>query len=256
MVKFFFPNINLKDTFECGQCFRWEFDGGYWCGVVSNEYVKVWKDGEYLLIDSEKSESFWKEYFDFDYIPQKNLIGVSIRAYELGKGIRILKQDQWETLISFIISQNNNIPRIKGIISRLCENFGEKIGDYYTFPSAKRLIGKDLSIIRAGFRDKYIQAACEMCYNDFLERITDLSNDELREQLMRIKGVGNKIADCVMLFAYHRLEVFPQDVWIKRIMLEQFKVKEKDIDKYVRESFGENAGYVQQYLYHYFRNLS
>ncbi|MCL2740110.1 MAG: hypothetical protein FWE47_02840 [Oscillospiraceae bacterium] len=294
MIKLYFPAINLYDTFECGQCFRWEQKGEKWAAVIDDEYVEVSKIDEYLIINSERPKEFWEEYFDYDYIISACPTSIE-RVIESGQGIRILKQNPWETLISFIISQNNNIPRIKGIISRLCENFGDVIArseatkqssDLYTFPTPSQLINKDLSNIRAGFREKYILAAAEKCAEmalvgddahivpsskdnliranprhprsniPFLDAIAHLPTAELRQELMQIKGVGKKIADCVMLFAYHRLDVFPQDVWIIRIMKEQFGIEEKDIDEFAKTNFDNHAGYIQQYLYHYYRNVN
>jgi len=271
MIRIYFPDINLDDTFDCGQCFRWNRQGESFIGVVSGEEVTVYKDGDFLCIESEKDEEFWKKYFGYE-LPS-SLRDTSIgegglvlqRAMECGKGIRILRQEPWETLISFIISQNNNIPRIKGIIKRLCENFGNNPATLcvpplqergiWAFPTPQELIGKDLSIIRAGFREKYILAAAEKCNGSFLQDIEELPTDELREELMSICGVGPKIADCVMLFSFGRYEVFPKDVWIKRVMLEQFGVENKNIDVYVEKNFGTNAGYIQQYLFHYYRNV-
>ena len=251
MIKLYFPEIDLKDTFECGQCFRWDNSGNSWCAVVEGEYVEVHKKDGYLIINSTKTEQFWKEYFDYDYKFDAN---AATKFAKAAGGIRILKQNPWETLVSFIISQNNNIPRIKGIISRLCENFGDPIKSQYAFPTPQQLIGQDLAPLRAGFRDKYILSAAEKCNSTFLEDIAKLTTNELRVELMKIKGVGKKIADCVMLFAYHRLEVFPQDVWIIRIMKEQFGIESNEIDDFAQANFGSNAGYIQQYLYHYFRN--
>jgi len=271
MIKIYFPDINLEDTFDCGQCFRWDKQGERFVGVVGGEEVSVYKDGDFLCIESEKDEEFWKGYFGYDSprpyrgTPLEEGGLILQKAMEVGKGIRILRQEPWETLISFIISQNNNIPRIKGIIKRLCENFGDhpvtlrvpplQGRGIYVFPTPGELTGKDLSIIRAGFREKYILAAAEKCNGSFLQDIEGLPTDELREELMSICGVGPKIADCVMLFSFGRYEVFPKDVWIKRVMLEQFQVQNKDIDGYVEKHFGENAGYIQQYLFHYYRNI-
>jgi len=258
MVKLYFPDINLEDTFDCGQCFRWAKCDDAWTAVVDGEGVTIRKDGDFLCIESAKNEGFWKKYLHYDGTTPSGFAchpseggELLVRAIGAGKGIRILRQDPWETLISFIISQNNNIPRIKGIIKRLCENFGKN----NVFPTPDELIGKDLSIIRAGFREKYILSAAEKCKGSFLKDIESLPTDELREELMTITGVGPKIADCVMLFAYGRYEVFPKDVWIKRVMFEQFGVENKDIDGYVEKNFGENVGYIQQYLFHYYRNI-
>ena len=166
-------------------------------------------------------------------------------------GIRILKQEPWETVCSFIISQNNNIPRIKGIIERLCENFGEKIEGGFAFPSAEKIAAlslEELAVIRSGFRAKYILDAARKFASGEIssERLEQLSTDEARSQLMKIYGVGEKVADCVLLFAFARIDAFPKDVWIKRAM-------EKLFSGDLPECAVPYAGIVQQYIFHFAR---
>ena len=169
------------------------------------------------------------------------------------RGLRILRQEPFETLISFIISQNNNIPRIKGIISRLFECFGEKCGDGYAFPTAERIASlseEDLAPLRAGFRNRYILDAARKTMDKTvdLEKIYDLSYDEGKAELKKIVGVGDKVADCILLFAYHKTEAFPVDGWIKRIVAEYYPDG-------LPECMGEYKGIAQQYLFEYFRTL-
>ena len=175
-----------------------------------------------------------------------------IEAAKACAGIRILRQDPWETLVSFIISQNNNIPRIKKIIRSLCENFGEKINGGFTFPSAKRIVESDLSVIRSGFREKYIKSAAEMVVSGQinLDELPLLPYTEAKAQLMRIKGVGEKVAGCVALFGLGFLEAFPIDTWIKKVLHNHYG------ESFDPNTFGAYAGIAQQYLFHYERMLN
>ncbi len=252
--------FNLKETLNCGQCFRFEERAdGVFCGVVKNKLVKVKEEGEKLVFfDTTKEEfdNFLCDYFDLnrDY----NAINNSITGNQLlttiiesEKGIRILKQEPFEALISFIISANNNIPRIKGIVERLCENFGEKIDGGYAFPKPNALSTKtpeDLGLLRAGFRAKYIIDAAKKVDSGeiVLDEIYNMPLEKAREKLKTILGVGNKVADCTLLFGFNKLSAFPKDVWINRAM-----------DKYFPQGLPKSAenymGIVQQYIFNYVR---
>ncbi len=186
-------------------------------------------------------------------------------AISYGDGIRILNQELWEAVISFIISASNNIPRIKGIIERFCENYGEEIHymgkTYYSFPTIDKtasLSKEDLAIIRSGFRDKYIIDAASKFKNGELsgEYISSLSTPDAKKTLMTIHGVGNKVSDCILLFGLGRANSFPVDVWIKRIMEYCYFDGEQSIDtisEFANNKFGEIGGYAQQYLFFYAR---
>lgn len=254
-------NFEPAHTLDCGQAFRWSENGnGRWCGVAYNRYLELSKgpDGTVVLYGTteEDFENIWYGYFDLkrDYASViRSIEGNEIlaRAAEFGKGIRILNQEPWETLCSFIISQNNNIKRIKGIIARLCESFGESRGNYYTFPSAERLAAlslEDLSVLRAGFRAKYISdAAKKVAYGEIdLSQLQNMPVDEAREILMKIKGVGPKVADCALLFSHGHTEAFPKDVWIKRALQKLF-------DGELPSEAVPYAGIVQQYIFFYAR---
>ena len=254
-------NFDLAQTFDCGQAFRWYEDkAGYWRGIAAGKSLKVYREGECVVLEGTDKltfEDFWRDYLDLDRDYAEIIECVSdnntVRtAAEFGKGIRILNQEPWEALCSFIISQNNNIPRIKGIIERLCENFGDKIDGGYTFPTPERLAEltvENLAPIRSGFRAKYILDAAkkvasgEVC----LENLRDIDFNTARNELMKIKGVGPKVADCVLLFGLGHIEAFPQDVWIKRAMQELFNGE-------IPESSKPFAGIVQQYIFYYMRN--
>ena len=253
-------NFDLKKTFECGQCFRWNENGeGVWKSVVAGKEISIKNDGERLILypcNENDFNTFWRNYFDLDrdYSKINDLLcqdEILSKAVAYGNGIRILNQDPWETLCSFIISQNNNIPRIKGIVERLCENFGEKIGTNYSFPSAKtiaKLNIDDLNIIRCGFRAKYIIDAAKKVTDGSInfDELKLLNENTAREQLMAIYGVGEKVADCTLLFGLSHINVCPKDVWIKRAL-----------QVFYDGNFPECAlsfqGIAQQYLFYFAR---
>lgn len=251
--------LELKKTLFCGQCFRFtEREDGIFCGVVGKRYAELEQlaDGVAVLNANEGDEVFWNEYFDseLDYslLFEEFSTDETLRLATKEKGIRVLRQEPFETLISFIISQNNNIKRISGIIGRLCEEFGTKIGDgVYAFPTQEQLKGvteADLSPLRAGFRAKYIVDAVNKVTSGEinLEGLFALSTPEAREELKKIKGVGNKVADCVLLFAFHKTECIPMDVWMKRVM-----------SAYYPDGLPQNlvkyGGIAQQYLFDFAR---
>ncbi len=253
-------DFDLDETLDCGQAFRWKkIESDYLCtyeGSFFNDNLRISEISKGTFVFHNVSESDflgkWVDYFDLntDYTELKKLFSEDetlSRACEFAGGIRLLRQNSWECLISFIISQNNNIPRIKGIIDRLCENYGG-------FPTAQQMRGvtaDDLSYLRSGFRGKYLSDAAE-CVNSGVINLADIATapiDEAREALKKIKGVGPKVAECVLLFGMHRTEAFPVDVWIKRVLAEYYPNGFPDFAK-------ENAGIAQQYLFHYIRNKS
>lgn len=255
-------DLNLAQTLDCGQSFRWrEQADGSFCGVAFGKSVTVRLEGNNLYIDNATTEDFeriWYDYFDFslDYGKIREEISkihpILSDAAKYAPGIRILKQEPYEALCTFIISQNNNIKRIKGIVQRLCENFGEKINDNeFAFPTAERmsqLTPDALAPLRAGFRNRYlIDAAQKVASGEVcLEKCITSDYEEARRELMKITGVGVKVADCTLLFGMHRIEAFPVDVWMKRAM-------EKLFPDMTAEDFGKYAGIAQQYIFHYSR---
>lgn len=252
--------------FNCGQCFRFErcSDGSYE-GVAFSKYLRAEKDknGKILLYGADKGDydSVWRSFLDMDtdYKALSDAFsamgGVMKEAAEIGKGIRILRQDPWEALCSFIISQNNNIPRIKKIIENLSRSYGEKIyspdgREFYSFPTAKRLFEageEEIFSYKTGFRAKYIyDAAKKVTLGDIdLDAVYAMNTADASEYLKQIKGVGDKVAACVLLFAYHKTDSFPVDVWVKKILAKYFDGKIPD--------FGQYAGIAQQYLFYYER---
>lgn len=255
-------SFNLEQILDCGQCFRWEqVSPDKYHGVAYGKALTVSQQGQTVIFHNctqAEFESIWFDYFDLgtNYDEMKNELAqlhpVLKDAQQYAPGIRILRQEPWEALCSFIISQNNNIPRIKGIIKRLCESFGDKLsnGDY-TFPTAKVLSKctvDDLAILKSGFRAKYIVDASQKVANKEvdLEHIINLPTAQARDELIKIKGVGPKVADCTMLYGMAKTDCFPLDVWMKRAMRVLFP-------SLTPQSFGKNAGVAQQYIFHYSR---
>lgn len=258
--------FNPKDVLECGQIFRFEpFREGY--KVFSTDkacYVHV--DGNSTVVESEYPDYFYN-FFDLgreyaaviEKIRQFN-VPVITRACEVAKGLRLLNQDPEEMLFSFIISQNNNIPRIKGIISRISRTVGEKrefMGEeYYAFPSAARLAGREAEFYKslgAGYRDRFIADTAKRVAAEGIEHLKTLDAPALKKELLTYNGVGPKVADCVSLFGFQKAASFPVDTWIEKIYHEDFggTLTNRDkINAYFTSLFGEYSGFVQQYLFY------
>lgn len=267
------PDFDLFNTFDCGQCFRWNREEDGFSGVAMGRYLHILQDKDSFIFKDTNLETFntvWRNYFDFDrdYSKIKAKLSkdsVLKAAISFGGGIRILNQDAFECLISFIISASNNIPRIKKIIALLCENFGDKISQngvtYYTFPTANTLSAlslADLSVIKAGFRDKYILSAAKAVKSGQLDLLAlkNASFDYAKSQLLRLSGVGEKVASCILLFGLHKSEGFPVDVWVKRIMEYCYFDGEQSkdaISAFAKEKFGDLGGFAQQYLFYWAR---
>ena len=269
-------SFNPSHIFECGQCFNFniEEDGSY-TAVHMDKIINVLSRENDVLIRNVSLDDFYEVFYDYfdlgtDYKQIKEDLSaneVLKTASEYGDGIRILNQEMFETVISFIISANNGITRIKNSIRIISQRYGDLIGEYmgreyYTFPKPEVLAKVDpqelREFARVGFRDVRIIEASRMVADGFLDYESDqkLSTAELKEKLMQMPGIGPKVADCVLLFTYHRRETFPVDVWIKRVMETLFighEVPKKQVDDYAREYFGDLAGYAQQYLFYYGR---
>lgn len=253
-------------TFECGQCFRWNADenGGY-VGVASGRAARVFTRGGMAVIECDEADiGFWREYLDMDTDYVKARESVMLGEYltecaEYGRGIRILRQDKWEALCSFIISQCNNIPRIKSIVEKLCAMFGEAMdtpwGVKYSFPTASRvalLEEPELAPLRSGYRAAYIiNAARAVASGDIdLEYAATLDGNEARKYLKSLNGVGDKVANCAVLFGLHRMDAFPVDVWIKRALKENLPAG------FDPATLGDYAGLAQQYMFFHARETS
>lgn len=274
-------SFKVKDIFDCGQCFRWneENDESY-TGIFGRNVLNVKESGEDIVFEGicdGNIEEVCKNYFDLDRNYEeikRNLSNVDENlkeAIKYGGGIRILNQDLWEMIISFIISANNNIPRIKGIIDRISAKYGHKIEfrgkEFYTFPTVEELSKaskQDFRDLGAGFRDKYIYETTLMINNKIVsleELQSEKNTKKVREKLLTLCGVGPKVADCILLFSsLKRFDVFPIDVWVRRVMNDLYihnedekKVSKAQIEKIAVEKFGELEGIAQQYLFYWKR---
>lgn len=254
--------LDLELTLDCGQAFRWvkEKDESF-SGVASGVYLNISKIGEdtFLLKDTSENdfENIWRKYFDFDRdyvkicetLKEDKLLASTIDEYY---GIRILNQDSWEALCSFVISQQNNIKRIKGIIERLCKKYGQEVKKgFYSFPSAERLSKlsvEDFEELGTGYRAKYLEKLAKGVASGEidLEKIKNLPLEKARKELLNIYGVGIKVANCALLFGFGFYDAFPVDVWMKRVM--------EYYPDGLPKCFDGIGGIAQQYLFHWARN--
>lgn len=252
----------LDDILDCGQCFRWgKLEPGYWRGTVRGRTRTLRQESGLLTFydtGMDEFEEIWYDYFDFgrDYGEVKRRLaadGAMARAVEFTPGMRVLRQEPWEALCSFILSQNNNIKRIKGIVARLCETFGDDVGGGFAFPppeSLARLEPEDLSPLRCGFRAGYVLDAARRVSSgeiDF-EELAVLPLSEAAAVLQTIRGVGPKVAACALLYGLGRTDSVPVDVWIGRAMTAFYP-------NGMPEDIADIAGLGQQYLFHYCRQL-
>ena len=273
-----YESFVISQTLECGQCFCFTQIGEEnYIIVAYGKILNIYCDGTDIVFKNTTEEEFnniWYNYFDFgrNYNDIKKKISendeILQKAVEYAPGIRILNQDRFECLISFIISQNNRIPMIKKVISNISKKYGRYIGsvdgeEYYAFPNPEELIKADeagLMECKTGFRAKYIiDAVQKVIHGEINLNADDMDTETLRKMLMTIKGVGPKVADCTMMFSFGRCETFPTDVWVKRIMSELYfngrEASVKEIHQKAEECFGDYAGYAQQYLFNYARQF-
>jgi N-glycosylase/DNA lyase len=267
-------DFNPAHTFECGQCFRWykESDGSY-TGVVRNRVANVVYSTGRLVLNNVSLEDFkqiWYNYFDLgrDYGDVKKSVAIDPimqKAVDFGSGIRLLRQEPWEALISFILSSNNRIPRIMKIIKDMSGLYGRELDydgrKYYGFPDVQALAAcslEQIQVCRAGYRCGYIhKTAATVALGDFeMDKLAALDTAAARNYLLQLHGVGSKVADCMLLYSGIKYNVFPTDVWVKRVMEELYFHREAsftEIQQFAADNFGENAGIAQQYLFYYAR---
>lgn len=271
-------DFDLGQTLECGQCFRFN-------KIKDNEYIivayhimqRVGQVQDTVIFydcDIDTFNNVWYEYFDFgtnykeikDYLLKYD--DKLKEAIEKKNGIRILKQEFFENLLSFIISQNKQIPHIMKIVDDIANKYGDKLGEYegreyYSFPTVEQLADaseEDFKELRTGFRAPYLMDAIKLVSDGSINvnNFSDLTTLEVEKELIKIKGVGTKVANCVLLFSLGRRDAFPVDVWIQRIMEELYyngeKTKKEVIIDFAKEHFGEYGGYAQQYLFYYARD--
>lgn len=254
-------DISLDQTLDCGQAFRWNRqEDGSFIGVAFQKLCHISQEGSSVIlhnVNARDFDAYWFDYFDLgrDYTALRRQFSADptlARVISYAPGIRVLRQEPWEALCSFIISQNNNVGRIKGIVARLCELLGAPLGDgFFAFPTPDALAActpDDLAPLRAGFRARYlIDAAQRTCSGEVdLAALRILPLEEARAALMRIVGVGVKVADCALLYGCGRVDCFPIDVWIRRAMESLFPNGLPDCAH-------DCAGIAQQYIFHYIR---
>ncbi|HOB17703.1 MAG TPA: DNA glycosylase [Candidatus Methanoculleus thermohydrogenotrophicum] len=264
--------FDLDRTLSCGQAFRWEKVEGWWQGIVNGRAISIRQD-ERLLTFSGVDAEFVGYYFRLDQdlsailssINRDPVIGMAIQEC---RGLRLVRQQPWECLVSYICATNTNIPAVKRRVSLMAERFGRPVdgpfGTVYTFPEPEVLASvshADLRDCRLGYRTEYVSSAAVFAteHPGWTKKIAPLPFEDARQALMELRGVGPKAADCVLLFAFGFFEAFPVDVWIHRIMAETYlpdiagkrctPADYERIRRFARDYFGEFAGYAQEYLY-------
>lgn len=266
-------NFDIRQIFTCGQCFRFhEYDNGFFEGVAFGKYIGISQIGNLTVIHNctlNEFNSVWYDFFDLstDYATISSRLAkddIMKKAVKFGHGIRILKQDAFECIISFIISQNNSIRNIERVVERICVKYGSPIGIFngkmrYAFPSPSELSKatvEELTELKCGYRAEYIfgftKAVCEGKID--INSLFSKTSAEAKNKLLKFKGIGNKVADCILLFCYHKFDVFPTDVWVKKAMSDLYSVDVKNIDSFSEDYFGSYRGLAQQYLFYYKRS--
>lgn len=250
--------FNLTDTLMCGQIFRYKINNNNYTIISKNNYAEIEEKDNYYFFTCNDT-NYFKNFLhtDYDYATLAKRFEKDLyltKALEFSKGIHILRQDPFEMIISFIISQNNNIPRIKKTIEKLCTALGTKIPNtnYYAFPTCETLATADLSSFGLGYRESYIKETTNTLLSVDLGKLTTYSTNELFKFLISLKGVGPKVANCILLFGFGRYSVFPVDTWILKIFNETDGVK---LTQTLENKYGEYSGFVQQWLYYYKRSI-
>lgn len=266
-------NFDLKSTITCGQIFRFqEIDNGFII-VIKDRVISLKEYGDYILVESNKEENLEDviiDYFDLDrnYALLENEIIKKDKkiknAIIFSKGLRMIHQDPFETIIAYIISQNNRVPSISNSLNLLSLNYGKKVifkgEEYYLFPTIEKLSKltiDDFRKCKVGFRDKYLYEIVNAINNKklSLEKIRDLSSEEALKYLIEFKGIGMKVASCILLFAYQKFDVYPIDTWVKKFMKEDYNIEgEKNIREFTTLTYKEYSGLAIQYMFNYKRN--
>ena len=277
MIRIYCGNMNLSETLLSGQCFRvYKLEDSSFDVILSDRVINVFQEDDYLLVDSDNYDGLEKvviNYFDLnrnyseiiDSLKMNNLDFVDI--LDKCGSYRILRQDPLEMLVSYIISQNNNVKRISKSIETFCELYGEQIEFnnklYYLFPSFDKIVTlnlPDIQKLKIGFRDKYILSAIVFLKNnrDFVSKINSMNTNEALTYLMQIKGIGMKVASCILLFGFARFDTFPIDTWVIKFVKDfyDFDGNSKQVKKFLEEKFDENIGLCIQYMFHYNRNIN
>ena len=266
-------NFDLKSTITCGQIFRFMSDADGFIVIIKDRVISLREDGDYIIVESSKEDDLEKviiDYFDLDRNYEKiekDIIKKDNKikdAIDFSKGLRMIHQDPFETLIAYIISQNNRVPSIANSLNLLSLNYGEKVlfndKEYYLFPSLEnlsKLSVEDFRACKVGFRDKYLYEIIESINSKKLElnKIYDMTGDEALKYLISFKGIGMKVASCILLFAYQKFDVYPVDTWVKKFMKEDYNIEgEQNIRNFTYNTYKEYSGLAIQYMFNYKRN--
>lgn len=267
-------NFDLKSTITCGQIFRFilEEDGSYTV-IIKDRVINLKEDNDYIIVESSKEDNLKEiiyDYFDLDRnyeIIEKNILKCDKKLEEaliFSRGLKMIHQDPFETIIAYIVSQNNRVPSIANALNLISLNYGEKVvfkdKEYYLFPSVDKL--KTLSTLdfrncKVGFRDKYLYEIMRNIENNLLdiESIYNMNSEDSLKYLIGFKGIGNKVASCILLFAYQKFDVYPIDTWVKKFMKEDYNIEgEQNIKKFTYDTYKEYSGLAIQYMFNYKRN--
>lgn len=273
-MKYHVTNFNLDDTVTCGQIFRYEKeDDNSYTIILSDRVINVKYIKDTLYIDSnnmDNLECIVKKYFDLDYDYDTinkiflNIDNNNYRIIDSCKGLKIINEPRLEVIVSYILSANNGVPQIKSALNNISKKFGSKVmfkdKEYYLFPTLEQLKNasiQDFRDCKAGFRDKYIYEIIQRIVNKefIVDNIETMNSNDALNYLMSNKGIGEKVASCILLFGFHRLDVFPIDTWVKKYMKEKYDTDSiKDIRNIMSEKYKENCGLYIQYIFHYNRN--
>lgn len=269
-------NFNLKDTVTCGQIFRFiEEDDDSYTIVLSDRVVNLKLENENLIVDSnnmDNIENVIKDYFDlnFDYdLLNKKLIEIdndNKKIIDSCYGLKMINEPRFEVIISYILSANNRVPQIRKALDNISERYGEKVifrdKEYFLFPSVemlKEVTIEDYRNCKTGFRDKYLYEMVSKINNkEFdINSIEKMNSEEALEYLIKNNGIGEKVASCILLFGYHRFDVFPIDTWVKKYMKEKYNLeKVPEIRNFMKNKYNENCGLIIQYIFNYSRNIN
>lgn len=266
-------NFDLKATITCGQIFRYIEENNVFTVIIKDRVLVLSIDGDDIIVESNKEENLREvvyDYFDLDRdydLIEKNIIKKDEKlkdALVFSRGLKMIHQDPFETLIAYIISQNNRVPSIANSLNLISSNYGEKVifkeKEYYLFPSLEKLetlSEEDFRKCKVGFRDKYLYGIINSIKNNTLnlEDIKNMNSDESLKYLMSFKGIGNKVASCILLFAYQKFDVYPIDTWVKKFMKEDYNIEgEKNIKEFTYNKYNEYSGLAIQYMFNYKRN--
>ncbi len=266
-------NFDLKSTITCGQIFRYTKTDYGFIVILKDRVISLREDKDYIIVNSSNENNLKEIIFDyFDLNRDYDKIGKEIikkdskikDAINFSKGLRMIHQDPFETLISYIISQNNRVPSIANSLNLISKNYGTKVifenNEYYLFPSIEKMVTltvNDFRNCKVGFRDKYIYEAMQKIANKELnlESIKDMSSSDSLKYLMKFKGIGMKVASCILLFAYQKFDVYPIDTWVKKFMKDCYNIEdEKSIREFTLNTYREYSGLAIQYMFNYKRN--